>query len=202
MNDQDMYNLSTPTHPDHLADITAGQRSPVRTHTEVDPGYIPTQAERDANDALYAATFTEEQLSVTKPLTTSANFTDALAGSEAFHQALTAKLTERQAPVRPEYIAGSRTDPYGMRFPWGPITEQHQIGNYTILEFLEDTSTYNDPVAWARHGRTLYHVYVDGKNTSVSALSLDAALAGAIAYRREGPNSHAGDYFMRMVGGD
>jgi len=30
VNDQHMYDLSTPTHPDHLADITAGLRRPAR----------------------------------------------------------------------------------------------------------------------------------------------------------------------------
>src|SRR5512144_1327563 len=179
MNDQPMYELSTPTQPDHLADITAGIRSPARVE------------------------FTEEQLATGTPLPVSPHFAEALAGSEAFHRALAASMEERvQKSVRPEYIAGSRTDPYGMRFPWGPITEQHQIGPYTILEYLEDTSTYDNASAWERHGRTLYHIYVDGKNTAVSATSLDSALAGAIAWRREGPNSHAGDYFMRMVSGD
>lgn len=172
MNDQHMYDLSTPTHPDHLADITAGQRSPAR----ITPENNLTAYEKLVADAL-------------APVTTP-NLTDA-----------TNVLTEPDAPVRPEYLAGSRTDPYGMRFSWGPIIEQHQIGPYTILEYLEDTSTYDNASAWERHGRTLYHIYVDGKNTAVSATSLDSALAGAIAYRRDGANSHAGDYFMRMVGG-
>jgi hypothetical protein len=30
VNDQHMYDLSTPTFPDHLADITAGMRRPAR----------------------------------------------------------------------------------------------------------------------------------------------------------------------------
>jgi len=163
VNDQHMYDLSTPTLPDHLADITAGQRSPARLTPE-------------SNLAAYEKLVEE-----------------ALTPVDELKQAVVL--------VRPEYIAGSRTDPYGMRFPWGPIIEMHQIGPYTILEFLEDTSNYDNPSAWERHGRTLWHVYIDGKNTGVAALSLDAALAGAIAYRRDGADSTAGDYFIRMVGG-
>jgi hypothetical protein len=181
-----MYALSTPTHPDHLADITAGMRSPAHIDTwEAEGGAMQPEPKKRG-----AHTITAEEL----------------AEKPGFGIPSEELLTEYGGtvppkPVRPEYIAGSRTDPYGMRFTWGPIMETLQIGPYTILEHLEDTSRYNDPAAWERHGRMLYHVYVDGKDTSFSALSLDAALAGAIAYRREGSNSHAGDYFMRMVGG-
>ena len=156
MNSQHMYDMSTPTHPDHLADVTAGMRVPARSAT---------------SDDFVARTFDEVE------------------------------MTQAEKPIRPTYIAGSRTDPYGMRFPWGPVIEVHQIANYTILEYLEDLSRYDQPELWYRHGRTLYYVYVDGKSTNVSALSMDAALVGAIAYRRDGANSRAGDYFMRMVGG-
>lgn len=169
MNNQHMYDMSTPTQPDHLADITAGMRAPARV----------TPEERAENDALYA------------------RWEKA---SEVLADAMVA-LVEPDAPVRPTRLPGSRIDPYGDRFMWGPITEVHQIGPYTILEYLDDRSNAVHSAEWMKHGRTLYHVFIDGKNTYVAALSLDAALAGAIAYRRDGEDSRAGDYFIRMVGG-
>lgn len=179
MNDQHMYDLSTPTHPDHLADITAGLRSPARTGDvdhdtwETEGGAIdPT---REFNDAI-----------------------DTITVKPALPDAM---IVEPDAPVRPERLKGSRIDPYGDAFMWGPIVEVHQIGAYTILEYLDDRSNSTHSAEWVKHGRTLYHVFIDGKNTYVAALSLDAALAGAIAYRRDGMDSRAGDYFMRMVGG-
>ena len=182
-----MYDLSTPTHPDHLADITAGMRAPAR---------ITPQSNADAYGVLAKALSPDDEK---RKQAIAMQAASAMQDTAAVALENIAKI---DAPIRPEYIAGARTDPYGMRFPWGPIIEQHQIGPYTILEYLEDTSAYDNATAWERHGRTLYHVYVDGKNTAVSATSLDSALAGAIAYRRDGANSHAGDYFMRMVGGD
>lgn len=213
MNDQHMYDLSAPTQPDHLADLTGEIRSPARV------------------------AFTEEQLAAVKPIAVSPHFADALAGSEAFHRALTERITPESnaaayeaqlsvlgaeavgeviftqaaeavhtiasvdKPVRPTALPGSRIDPYGDRFPWGPIIEVYQAGPYTVLEFLEDVSKYDDPAVWVRHGRTLYYVFVDGKDTHTSAPSLEGALVAGIAYHLEGPNSRAADYFMRMVGG-
>lgn len=170
-----MYDMSTPTNPDHLADITAGVRSPAVLEVDHD-------------------TWEHEGGALTGPRVN-------LRSYEQIVEKVSEVPSEVKKPERPEYIAGSRTDPYGSRFSWGPVLEVHQIGPYTIVEYLEDTSTYDSPAAWARHGRTLWHVYIDGKNAGMSALSLDAALAGAIAFRRDGANSTAGDYFMRMVGG-
>lgn len=157
-----MNALSNPTAPDHVADITAGDRTPKRE--------------------------------VITPETNLAAYETAVAAVN--------EIAQTDAPIRPTRLTGSRMDPYGGKFPWGPIMETHQIGPYTILEYLDDRSAFSHAEDWVHHGRTLYHLFIDGKNTFVSALSLDAALAGAIAYRLDGPDSRAGDYFMRMVGGN
>lgn len=191
MNDQHMYDLSTPTHPDHLADITAGMRKPhsptseyalARTFDDVD--HDIWEAEGGAIDP------TREFNDAIDTITVKPSLADAMVA-----------LVEPDAPVRPERLKGPRIDPYGDAFMWGPIVEVHQVGPYTILEYLDDRSNAMRSTEWVKHGRTLYHVFVDGKNSYVAALSLDAALAGAIAYRRDGEDSRAGDYFMRMVGG-
>lgn len=174
MNTQHMYDLSTPTQPDHLADITAGMRALMKRGQ-----HALTQAE----------------------LAEMPNFGRPNADLVAAYSDAIIVLAEPTAPVRPERLKGPRLDPYGDRFLWGPITETHQIGPYTIVEYLDDRSGAIHSEEWAQHGRTLYHVYVEGRSAHISALSLDAALAGAIAFRRDGSDSRAGDYFMRMVGG-
>lgn len=101
---------------------------------------------------------------------------------------------------RPERLRGPRMGPDGQRFPWGPIDQVHEIGPYKIVEYRRDMSGFGRSSDYSEHGKTQFHPFIDGKDTSHCFDSLDAALAGAIAYRREGPNGTAGYYFMRMLG--
>lgn len=101
--------------------------------------------------------------------------------------------------VRPEPLRGPRTGPDGKRFSWGPVDAIHRIGEYAVVEYREDTSNFRQPEVWARHGRTVFHPYIDGRDTHRSYLTLDSALVGAIAIKREGPNGQAADYFDRMT---
>lgn len=55
------------------------------------------------------------------------------------------------------------------RFTWGKIVKIHNIGPYTIVE-------YTDKSTKAYH----FHIYVDGKCTGTSTLTLDGALLSAI----------------------
>jgi hypothetical protein len=103
--------------------------------------------------------------------------------------------------ARPEPLRGPRTAPDGKRFVWGVITTTHEVGPYAIVEYRRDASNGTSSM-WAEHGKTYFHPYVDGKDTSMAYGSLDAALAGVIGYRAEGPNGHAAHYFMRMIGAD
>lgn len=111
-------------------------------------------------------------------------------------------MTETAAPARPEPLKGPRTAPDGRRFVWGPITFVHEVGPYQIVEYRRDMSNAGMVSMYADHGTTYFHPYIDGKDTSHSYRSLDAALVGAIAYRAEGPNGSAGEYFMRMIGAE
>ncbi|WNV83112.1 hypothetical protein [Umezawaea sp. Da 62-37] len=102
--------------------------------------------------------------------------------------------------LRPRPLIGRRTGPDGRKFPWGPITAVHEIGPYAIVEYRRDASNTSKR-AWADHGSTYFHPFIDGRDTGLGLESLDSALVHAIGYRAEGPNGRAADYFMVMIGG-
>jgi len=81
--------------------------------------------------------------------------------------------------------------PDGKRFVWGRIKETHEVGPYAIVEF--EPSNWNTKNPPARE----FHPYVNGKDTSTSALTLDGALCLAIAFRSG--NVSAGTYMMKLV---
>lgn len=88
---------------------------------------------------------------------------------------------------------------HGAPFTWGEIVTLHKIGPYTIAEYK----------CWQRvdclikrgivSDKTLFHIWIDGRDCGQSWPTLDSAIVAAIAYRAEGPNSQAAHYFMRMV---
>lgn len=102
---------------------------------------------------------------------------------------------------RPRPLAGPRLAPDGREHAWGPITAIHEVGDIQVVEYRRDTSNHSEsqPWVWAEHGTTVYSPYVEGRATSRSYASLDSALVGAIAYKREGPNGQAAAYFERMT---
>lgn len=72
-------------------------------------------------------------------------------------------------------------------FPWGRITRYHTVGRYTVIEYVE--RAYNVGLSTQRESqRTLYHTYVDERNTFSSYSTLEGAFIGAFAYRLLGPN--------------
>jgi len=88
----------------------------------------------------------------------------------------------------------------GMGFTWGELIQLHEIGKYTFGEYHP----------WKRDGITVltgeadtitnFHVWINGWDSARSYSSLEAAMAGAIAYAFDGANSQAGVFFCRMVG--
>jgi hypothetical protein len=80
-------------------------------------------------------------------------------------------------------------------FGWlGKVVDVCEVRDYTIVEYLEkdfDTKEITD--------NHFFGVYVGGKNTNTSYGSFDEVLAGAIAYKHEGPNHHADYYFMKSL---
>jgi len=88
----------------------------------------------------------------------------------------------------------------GASFTWGEIIEIQEIGPYAIATFHPrkvDGVTITSKINRDEIG---YHGWVAGKSTGQTWFSLDAAIAGCIACRHEGPNHSAGHYFMKMLG--
>jgi hypothetical protein len=82
----------------------------------------------------------------------------------------------------------------------GEVIGDYEVGPYQIIEYYQ----------WERRGcevlvgsvdydARFYSGYINGKAIGRSWSTLDAALAGLIAIRQEGPNSQAGMYFIRML---
>lgn len=61
------------------------------------------------------------------------------------------------------------------RFTWGKVTTIHDIGRYTLVEYVSPPNNLHDKE------RTLFHSYVDGKNTNTSHTSLESGLVYAMA---------------------
>lgn len=103
--------------------------------------------------------------------------------------------------VQPEPLTGDRHAPDGRKFAWGPIDAIHRIGEYAVVEYRQDRSNHSpsQPWCWDDHNETRFHPYINGRDTNCSYLSLDSALIGVIAYKREGPNGQAAAYFNRMT---
>ena len=85
-------------------------------------------------------------------------------------------------------------------FTWGQVVNIHAIGEYSIVEYQPwKTDGCRLKIGDVDFENYLFHGYIDGKCTSRSWESLDAALVGLIAYKRDGPNTQAGEFFMKMV---
>ena len=74
-------------------------------------------------------------------------------------------------------------------YSWGKVIKVHCIGEYQIVEFIENNES-----------KTHYHGYVNYNDTNTSYNSLDSALIGCIGIKYEGGNGKAAMYFKKMVG--
>lgn len=73
-----------------------------------------------------------------------------------------------------------------VKFTWGRVVKIHEIGSLAIVEYM------------AEKEMPRFHVYVDTKDTSVSASSLDEALVYGIAHAHGDPA--AARYACRILG--
>lgn len=86
------------------------------------------------------------------------------------------------------------------RFPWGEVIADHAIGPYTIREFHPFERREKGSIGpGVDKSKAHFHGYVNGADACCTWLTLDEALAGCIAYRAEGPNHRADEYFIRMI---
>lgn len=61
------------------------------------------------------------------------------------------------------------------RFTWGKVTTIHDIGRYTLVEYV----VMNDTLS--HYGQTFFHVYVDGKSKCTGCTTLESGLVYAMA---------------------
>jgi len=87
----------------------------------------------------------------------------------------------------------------GQPFTWGDIEQIHYIAEYTIVEFHPFIYVNNCGTNRIDYATTEYSLYIDGHSIGRSALSMDEALAECIGYKHDGNNSHAAQYFMKMI---
>jgi len=76
----------------------------------------------------------------------------------------------------------------GARFTWGELVKIHEIGEYAVVEAIDKEDKL-----------PCFHSYVAGRSCSHAYPTLDAALAGCIAYKHEGLNHRADGYFIKMI---
>lgn len=82
------------------------------------------------------------------------------------------------------------------KFTWGTPLARHEIGDFQIVEYVDDKEFVNRQ---SELGRIYFHAYVGGKDTCQSATTLEGALIIAIAYKYDGPN-HGAMYAARVLG--
>ena len=84
------------------------------------------------------------------------------------------------------------------RFPWGRIIDWHKLGEYDIAEYHPYDEKSNRDLFLNRE-RVAFHGWIDGRDASSSWDTLERAIVGLIAIKRDGVNSQAGELFARMV---
>jgi hypothetical protein len=91
----------------------------------------------------------------------------------------------------------------GALYCCGRVIKIHEIDQYSIVEYHP----------WKVNGCTIltgkanteelnFMPYINGKEINHSFCSLDSALVGVIAYKYEGGNHRADQYFMKMIKGE
>jgi len=91
-----------------------------------------------------------------------------------------------------ETTHNEKIDYLRLEFNWGVVTNVYCVGEYVIFEYISNSKD--------RKGVTFYHAFMDYKNISISYHTLDQCLVGTIAYKYDGGNSKAANYFYKMIG--
>ena len=81
-------------------------------------------------------------------------------------------------------------------FPWGPVVQLHEIGEYQIIEYHPEI--FINSCGTGKHEQDKTQFHVQGENHSFD--SLDEALIGAICLKYDGINTRAPKYISLMLG--
>lgn len=96
------------------------------------------------------------------------------------------------------------------RFPWGRIVDVHVVGTYALIEYMSSKPGNAEP-GWKSERRFSGYLHkpestrADARgwmDIGQSFPSMEAGLAGVIAYAFDGCNSQAARYFMKMIAPD
>ncbi len=90
-------------------------------------------------------------------------------------------------------------------YVWGEVQKVHIIGDYGVIEYISDYGqatgmTFFHPVLWTDKFKEHHNNEFYWEDLNTSYHTLEEAIVGAIAYKHDGLNSHAGYYFSRMIG--
>lgn len=86
----------------------------------------------------------------------------------------------------------------GRKYWLGPVVAVHRIGEYALLEY-EHTDFHSGPNYGKRDGSTGFSGFINGHSLSRGWRSLDAALVGIVAVKRDGTNTQADHLFMKAT---
>ncbi len=76
----------------------------------------------------------------------------------------------------------------------------HEIGDYSFVEYSPTVFDGVSPaIPHQYHEYTYFTPFINGKGIGNSYISLDHALVGVIAYRHDGANTNADEYFMKAI---
>lgn len=107
-------------------------------------------------------------------------------------------------PAKPNQQLVDSTDLHliklGHPFTWGVIIDLWEFGCHYHLCSYHPWKAKNCIVLKGQPSRGIsYHGWVDGKSCSFSDNDVDRVIAHSIAVRRDGPNTKADKYFIRML---
>jgi hypothetical protein len=82
----------------------------------------------------------------------------------------------------------------------GKFVASHELGEYFIVEYKPTAYDGCSPKVPKRYeDESNFHPFINGKDTNTSYVSIEAAIVGAIAYKYDGGNTRADQYFLKAI---
>jgi len=82
----------------------------------------------------------------------------------------------------------------------GQFVDFHTLGEYSIVEYKPTTFDGCSPKIPKQYEKeSNFHPYINGQDTNTSYNSIEEAIVGAIAYKYDGGNTRAHEYFMKSI---
>ena len=82
----------------------------------------------------------------------------------------------------------------------GEFVEFHTLGEYSIVEYKPTKYDGISPAIPKQYDtESLFHPFINGTDTNTSYETLEKAIIGAIAYKYDGGNTRADEYFFKSI---